>query len=262
MAEFESRENEFPLVEGKMDCSKYPLYLRSLIFTPEELSHIRTSAEAAAKQTIENSKSDVNSVDGNQWKLEFVKLEIANLHVYSSQATGTKIRRFKAVVELPYSPADLWDFVSRDDHRITWDRNIHDLTTITVCEDAAEKKRFTVMRCGTKAVGPIAGRDFVDANLIHTLEDGSIVSSGSAYVNTEKLPESTSFTRGCNFPSGWYFVPIDGGKKSRVNYIIHTDLRGWFLPIIINNAIAGTYIDFFRDLIQALEGSNIAKSDN
>jgi hypothetical protein len=118
------------------------------------------------------------------------------------------------------------------------------------------------MRCATKAVGPIAGRDFVDANLIQTFEDGSIVSSGSAYINLERLPESTSFTRGCNYPSGWYFTPMDGGRKSRVSYIIHTDLKGWFLPVIINQAIAGTYNDFFRDLICAIEAAGVEKASD
>jgi len=233
-------------------ADQYPAHMRGLSFSEQDLEIIRQIGKSAAALVIENSLDSPNNSDGLPWKKEFSKPEINGLTVYSSSAKDTKIRRFKAVCEMDYSPADLWAFVSRDDHRKTWDRNIHDLTTCTVCEDDGKKARYTIMRCATKAVGPIAGRDFLDANLIEMREDGSICSCGSEIVN-EMLPPSSNFTRGRNYPSGWYFTPLDDGKRTRVTYIIHTDLKGWFLPVVINNAIAATYIDFFKDLAKALK---------
>ena len=34
--------------------------------------------------------------------------------------------------------------------------------------------------------------------------------------------------------------------------VIHTDLRGWFAPAIINQVIGGSYVSFFEDLTKAL----------
>ena len=70
--------------------------------------------------------------------------------------------------------------------------------------------------------------------------------------------------RGYNYPgSGWMMTPIytdsaDNGCSGsepvgcKVTYIIQTDLKGWFLPIIVNQAIGGSYCTFFEDLKNAM----------
>jgi hypothetical protein len=54
-----------------------------------------------------------------------------------------------------------------------------------------------------------------------------------------------------------YPTSSEGGSGSipmgcKMTYIIQTDLKGWFLPVIVNQAIGGSYCSFFEDLKTAM----------
>jgi hypothetical protein len=72
----------------------------------------------------------------------------------------------------------------------------------------------------------------------------------------DSYPLDNSYVRGFNNPgSGWFFKSHEGGTV--MTYIIHCDLKGWFLPFIINKAIAGTFATFFVGLRKALEDDGL-----
>ena len=54
-------------------------------------------------------------------------------------------------------------------------------------------------------------------------------------------------------PSGAVDDECGGEEGVRVTYVIQSDLKGWFLAIIVNNAIGGSYVSFFEDAFGALE---------
>lgn len=200
---------------------------------------------------------DINS-DGNPWRFEFERKDL-QLKVYNSMAHGNTIRRFKAVCVIPgIAPRELMAFIGDCPRRLTWDRNICALTTLQIRDDS--RGLVTILRCATKQVGPISGRDFIDATIVRNLDDGSIVNGGSGLCPEDLHllhPESKAFVRGLNQPgSGWLVEPIkspDGAVTgSNIQYIIHTDLKGWFNAFIINQAIGGSYTAFFEDMLGAL----------
>ena len=49
--------------------------------------------------------------------------------------------------------------------RLTWDRSISVLERTLVQRDADTNRTVTILRCGTKPVGPISARDFYDATV-------------------------------------------------------------------------------------------------
>lgn len=204
---------------------------------------------------IANTKSlEVNS-EGNPWKVEYERPDL-NLRVFYSSVKGSSFRRFKAVCTIPYDVSTIRNFLADDQSRLTWDRNIQDISRIIVKEDADKREKIFVLRCATKQVGPISGRDFVDACAELVLEDGSVVNGGGGIpLEVSKFPATRGFVRGYNHPgSGWHFEPDpEGSGGTRISYVIHCDLKGWFLPLIINNAIGGSYATFFEDLQGALK---------
>jgi hypothetical protein len=70
-------------------------------------------------------------------------------------------------------------------------------------------------------------------------------------------PEPSGYVRGANFPGcGWHVTASKNGEGkvvTLVTYIIHTDLKGWFPKIVVNNAIAGSYVDFFKNSSEAMK---------
>ena len=219
-------------------------------FTDEEVSIICKSAEQGVKSLIANALDDNFNSDGRPWSLQFENKDL-DLKVYNSETKGSPIKKFKAVCIVPFPPKYVQEFISDNNHRLIWDRNICDLTALIVKEE--EKKKIILLRSATKKVGPIAGRDFIDTTCIMEYDDGSRVSGGAGINNIGFPSKIDNFVRGFNATGGgWYFQPIDDGVSTKVTYIIQCDLKGWFSAILINNVIGGSYLDFFTDLKKAL----------
>jgi START domain len=92
--------------------------------------------------------------------------------------------------------------------------------------------------------------------IIKTLEDGSILECGTG-VDVHELgslyPVSKSFVRGLNQPCGSLIEPEPSVNGVKVSYLIETDLKGWFHSFIINQAIGGSYVTYFEDLLRFLK---------
>lgn len=66
--------------------------------------------------------------DGQPWKLDFERPEL-RLRVFYSSVPGEKLYKFKATCELPgMRMEDMWAMLEDNTHRLTWDRNISDIT--------------------------------------------------------------------------------------------------------------------------------------
>ncbi len=66
--------------------------------------------------------------DGQPWKLDFERPEL-RLRVFYSSVPGEKLYKFKATCELPgMRMEDMWAMLEDNAHRLTWDRNISDIS--------------------------------------------------------------------------------------------------------------------------------------
>jgi len=105
----------------------------------------------------------------------------------AATAAGSAPKQFRAIIELPYSAVVAYAAVLDNQARLAWDKSIADLKTLTVralpLPLQANKESFSsdgrtaasssngsqivpfygLMHCTTKQIGPIQGRDFVDA---------------------------------------------------------------------------------------------------
>eukprot|EP00854_Cymbomonas_tetramitiformis_P027866 gene27866-34426_t len=214
------------------------------------------------------------------------------IECFSTKVKGNASRKFKAIVELPnITPMQLMDFIGDNAHRKTWDKNIANLEEVVIAEgDEIESighsvgnpnqnfkegskdqvhARCVVLRCQTKQVGPVAGRDFVDAMIVKALGNGAVFSAGGSLSRSEAgaiFPETKGLVRGFNmYGCGMFMENIsvqEGRPCTRMQYIIHSDLKGWFLPAVVNNVLGGSFCAFFECLINALvaRGYDIADS--
>lgn len=218
-------------------------------------------------KTLKHTQSTSVNGDGKPWKQYSSNADL-QLTIYSSEAVGigANLLRHMGVCIFPsISPHALLEFIQDSSHRLTWDRNVSSLEAVPVLEASTSRddgrvvhhRRCFVGRSVTKKVGPIASRDFVDCNMVLTLEDGeACVAAGVGLTPEESFgvfPVTQSSVRGMNQESGWHFTKCGvGGVDCKVSYVIHTDLKGWFPAVVINNVIGGSYVSFFQDLKGAL----------
>ena len=236
-------------------------------FTDSQRSLLISLAESGCATCIANGRSgEDKNADGKTWKLAFENPSL-QLRVFSSESVGSKLHLHKAVCIIPnISPDDLCDFISNLKHRLTWDRNLVTLTAITIDDQSyttadgrRQHKWFHMLRSCTKSIGPISGREFIDSCLVMHLDNGSIVCASTGLTpeqSFDKFPMTKDRIRGINERgSGWLFEKYGAsGNDCKLTYTIQCDLKGWFTPMLINNAIGGSYTAFFEDLRAALLG--------
>eukprot|EP01035_Chromulina_nebulosa_P031454 gene31454-41943_t len=218
----------------------------------EEIESYMTKATEGMHYLLNDVNDDAVNADGNPWNLDFEKKEL-QLKVFSSLSkTSAQFKRFKAVCFLHIHLTTFTPLL----------RTIRIERTL-VRRDVEKGRTVVILRCGTKPVGPISARDFYDSTLSMKGADGSWVEAGAGIDCDGRFPPARGFVRGYNFPgSGWMMTPVystssEGGSGSipmgcKMTYIIQTDLKGWFLPLIVNQAIGGSYCAFFEDLKTAM----------
>ena len=207
-----------------------------------------------------NAQSEGPSADGTTWKECSKQKDIV---IYQCAVPGSSMLRFKAIFSLPYAPAVVSAFVSDNEHRRSWDSNLSKIETTELGTD--ERGKFHLLHIETKAVGPVSARDFVDAVAIVSLPDGSIANGGRGLTDgaNDVYPEARGVVRGLNGPGGgWIFRPVqaEGGVHTEIVYVIHCDLKGWLPHVVVNNALVGSYVSFYKDLTRAMAAKATAKA--
>jgi hypothetical protein len=208
-------------------------------------------AEEGVKVMLRNARADLNS-DDKPWRKRVEKDmgEGLTLTVYDSDVPGSPLLRFKGVLEAPFPPDVVVQLVNDHKARLAWDGNIAQLDTVVLRQ---HDPFCFVLHSATKSVGPVSARDFVDITAIVALEGGSYASGGCGYVDEKRYPARSGFVRGSNSPGGgWYFESVGegSGTRCRISYVIHSDLKGWMPSVIINNAITGSYVSFYGDMLK------------
>ena len=230
------------------------------------------SAHAATLTELLGSCGATTSFSNTPWRRVLSDAALG-LTVFDAEVPGDPMRSFKGVCELPFPPRECYGVL--DDHaaRVQWDTNLAALEAVALCEAPV---RASLLHSVTKAVGPIAARDFIDVCVLLELTGeeapagpegfrapkGTVVSGGVGVESDARFPEGagsgSGAVRGVNGSSGWVFEPLLGEdgvtvRGTRIHYVILTHLRGWLPALVVNSGVAGSYKTFFRDLGKRLE---------
>ena len=247
---------------------------------------IVAAANAGVTELLAHA-SAVTNASGKPWLLKHTEPRL-RLVVHDSPHAGRSQRAFKAVIELPFSLTAVVTHILDLEARMKWDKNIAKLAATPVREVLAaqplpqDTASYLVFCSCTRAVGPISGRDFVDAIYVgpmSLLPDEVRLAApptvaATAWVNGgaglpgghASFPESSSFVRGANFGSGWVVELLAGpsdasataaplprgathGGWTRVTYIVQSDLKGWLPAAVVNASMVNMFVTFFDNLI-------------
>jgi hypothetical protein len=216
----------------------------------------------AARTTLLGNCGATTSSYGTPWRRVLADAALA-LEVFDADVPGDSMRVFKGVCELPFPPRAALAALADHAARPRWDANIAFI-------EALPLGAASLLHSVTKAVGPIAARDFVDVCVLYEVGAGGAAAPAPAGPDAWAAPAGTVVSggvgvaadarfaagagaaagavRGINGSSGWVFEPLAGGARSRCHYVIHTHLAGWLPAFVINSSLAGNYVSFFRDL--------------
>lgn len=240
-------------------------------------SQLETLKEFSLKNADRLKKASTSmstNCDDNEWTRNSTSNTDLMLDVWSSSVPNNPLKMFRAhCVFENYTPKQVYEFLMDNDTRLKWDQNVCHLNVTPLKIDVGTGETLVILNCRTNAVGPISGRDFVDVCCWKRTpsENGdgedfdTYISAGATYLENEEIrsliekafPLPKGFIRGKNFSGcGWHisgFKSEDGVPTTTVSYVIHSSLEGWFPVIIINNAISGSYVDFFKNSKAALQ---------
>ena len=232
-------------------------------FTPEKIAWFHAHALAACGKTKGNSQQEEVNREGFPWRQVKERTDL-NLKIYTSTASDSPLIIHRAVCIFEDSlPEDLLSFTQNIEYRLTWDRSTKSLKEVPISDETELKngrtyeRRCLMLRVATKRVGPISSRDFIDVNMIMTQDDGSIVSAGAGLLPEQTcghFPVQSDAVRGLNHFWGLHLEKhgIDG-KDCKLTYCLHTDLKGWFRPMVINHVAGLFFSTFFQDLKAAMK---------
>ena len=270
---------------GRVEPAMASLVQRNEVsFSPEAVSLFVAKGTEACMRTLEHTRSTELNGDGKPWVFCQERADLA-LRIYQSEAAeggeGSNLLRHLGVCTVSnISPSVLLEFMMNIPHRLTWDRNLAGMEVVPVLDETislpsspssvvVRHRRCYISRSLTKRIGPISARDFVDSSMVLSLdgwdgeldggaksESSSILACGAGLSPSETFglfPVTDVAVRGNNQPSGWHLHRCGtDGRDCKVYFVIHTDLKGWFAPMIINKVIGGSFVTFFQDLKTAL----------
>jgi len=221
------------------------------------------AAKDAALNILLGNCGSARTVEGEPWTQTLTHAEPSLTVYYAPGPPGSSNNRFKGVCDLPHPPDLVWDCLHDNDRRHMWDRNISGIKWLPLREGpritaASPPVSAGIVHSSTRNVGIISGRDFVDLPVFMAFSEapskpagldsfvaptGTLVSGGAGVVDA-RFPEVQGFVRGWNSPgSGWVLEPIEhasapNSQGTRIHYLIHTDLKGWILPLLVNSSLA------------------------
>jgi hypothetical protein len=209
---------------------------------------------AVCKDLLLHNATESTTSEGAEWSLE---KEAEDVTVWSAPVPGMSCRRFRAVTRLPCTPSFFRDRVIAVDERLKWDPTISSYEELR--PDLGGEGSGSFWRMVVNGAFGVSKRDFVDFGVVETDDSGILWSYGMSVKHDEL--SSGDCVRGVNFPgSGWRVLPVlndDGACRScECHYIVLSDLRGWLLSSVVNMAMTGQFLQFFRlarDHIRSLE---------
>lgn len=200
--------------------------------------------------------------DNNDWKVmnEFDLVDcLKNIH-FGSVASKCSIRTkefpkigkvFKLETVIPFSENLILKVLRDDVEECTkWNITVkssrvalkitNDLSIIHVC-------------VFEQAGGMVSPRDFVNLSKYTFINDQHILAATACKL--DQIPESESYVRGENGPTGYIFSRIDD-NSTQLTWILNVNLKGWLPKYLIDQSLSTVQKDFILTLIKHLNEIN------
>lgn len=181
------------------------------------------------------------------WVNEFKNHEI-NLCVYSLKVPNKTIKKFKATSFVKnVSPKQFIDYIEDVNKRIIYDKNLKSIKKFFL--EKNDNCDTFILQTETNQVGPVSSREFIDLSIKKNLENGNIIFCGSGLDTNNIFPFKQNIVRGINYGvSGWFIEKNTSQDGVHLTLISETDLKGWFHPVVSNNAICYGLIGIFTGI--------------
>ena len=184
---------------------------------------------------------------------------------------GHKYSKFKLELYIPLECGTLEDVVrSCKNERLQWDvamneaKELHRNYDSEPCADGSKTLLKTMLYTTQKQFG-ISPRAFIEREWNIQFQDGSMYSFSNSLPFEEQVPQNaianltTPHTRGINYPgSAWLFEKIetDHFRGTKMIQIIHSDLKGWIYPGLVNMSLNSHLGNFSKVLLAYIAKNN------
>ncbi|KJE91745.1 hypothetical protein CAOG_02839 [Capsaspora owczarzaki ATCC 30864] len=171
--------------------------------------------------------------------------------IHAGNIEGIPETLFRATGEIDASPERVVLFVrpGPDTMRAKWDSSSKSMSLVQQVSDTV-----SIIRTITHSamMGLISARDFVDLSVLRKLDGTDDWICAAQSVEHPDTPHEHGLVRGHNYPCGFWIQSIDGGKRTRFTYVLHTSLRGSLSTSLVESALPGAQISFFEEVKKAL----------
>jgi hypothetical protein len=152
----------------------------------------------------------------------------------AEDSAGAGLNIIKVVVEFPtLDPAVIYDALHDPEFRKTWDNNM--LKGYNLCQLDA---RNDIGYYAAKFPWPLQDRDFLNLRSWMEFDNGEYIIMNYSVKHSE-VPETTKFTRGLSYNTGYYLKPMNNGPSvgTKMLYLSHSDPKGNIPHMVLNSTM-------------------------
>ena len=162
------------------------------------------------------------------WQFVMRRSDLFDLELYYVKVANSKYNRWQSTSLLPYRMEDIVPLVVNGDSRITWDHTMANFEKYPI-EGTSE---ISLQRYGSKAVGPISGRDSCVISVTRSYDNGArVVCAGSSIPSSIEntaglIPEVPGSIRMEIMNSGFLFERCgENGNETKVGCTFFLTMR-------------------------------------
>ena len=153
------------------------------------------------------------------WQFYMRRSDLFDIELYYVKVPNSKYNRWQSTCVLPYRIEEVVPLVVNGAQRVTWDHTMVNFESYPI-EGTTE---ISLQRYGSKAVGPISGRDSCVVSVTRSYDDGARVAcTGTSVPSSQEytgglLPEVPGIIRMEIMRSGYLFERCgENGKETKV----------------------------------------------
>jgi len=178
--------------------------------------------------------------------------------IHRMTPAGHKYSKFLLQLYIPSTCGTLKDIIQYcKTERLKWDTSMSRADLLRTDHDESGSLLKTMLYTTKKEFG-ISARAFVEREWNIAFDDGSMTSFSNSLPFDEEVPLNaieqlpTPHTRGVNYPgSAWIFEKEK--EFTKMTMCIHSDLKGWIYPGLVNMSLNAHLGNFSRILLQYIE---------
>eukprot|EP00944_MAST-04C_sp_MAST-4C-sp1_P006522 g6522.t1 len=230
-----SKKQKSSIVAGSTSSSVQKAGIRVGDDVEAENTYIEACCPAEYKEILEEKISlFLERVAGNKetpnpfWKFNFEKNGVQCFAPSDSEFPGAK-----GVSVLNYPLRSVFDILIRcgDPNDTLPYRKDPDMKAIDRLEELDAQTGVQYLEY--KSMWPVAGRDFTNLTHWRVMKNGVVVIFGFN-IKYDPRPPIKGLVRAQTKLGGWCMEPLDGGKKTKLTYIVELDFKGSIPSFIVS----------------------------